>query len=77
MEDSGHMLGPDAAIYTEAIHTNADVMGHGGLVAHSDFFPNGGEWQPGCGANFVCSHYRYIINVPKNVLTKYEGRPID
>ncbi|XP_026328873.1 endothelial lipase-like [Hyposmocoma kahamanoa] len=60
MEDSGHIFGPDAAIYTEAIHTNSGLMGHGDVVAHTDFFPNGGDYQPGCGiVNFVCSHERY------------------
>ncbi|XP_026318982.1 lipase member H-like [Hyposmocoma kahamanoa] len=69
MEDSGHILSPDAAIYTEAIHTNADIMGHGGLLAHSDFYPNGGDYQPGCGVNFVCNHYRSFFFFAETLTT--------
>ncbi|KAJ2947113.1 hypothetical protein O0L34_g16466 [Tuta absoluta] len=58
MEDSGHIFGPDAATYTEAIHTNSLIMGHGKPIAHADFFPNGGELQPGCGIAFICNHRR-------------------
>lgn len=74
MESSGHILSPDAATNTEAIHTNADLMGHGDILAHSDFFPNGGDFQPGCGViNFLCNHYRYINNGDAGFLDSFLG----
>ncbi|XP_050350303.1 pancreatic lipase-related protein 2-like [Nymphalis io] len=46
-------------IYVEAIHTDGGVLGLGigSAVADADFFPNGGNSQPGCLTSF-CNHER-------------------
>lgn len=49
------------AQYVEAIHTNGGLIGAGigAVIADADFFPNGGNNQPGC-ANSSCSHTRAV-----------------
>lgn len=46
--------------YTEIIHTNGWTLGFGEPLADTDFFPNGGKQQAGCGIDLVgtCSHSR-------------------
>ena len=47
------------AEYVEAIHTNGQGLGFYHPIAVSDFYPNGGRAQPGCGFNpLSCSHSR-------------------
>ncbi|CAH2087476.1 unnamed protein product [Euphydryas editha] len=47
------------AVYVEAIHTNGGALGLGigSPLADADFFPNGGNSQPGC-LTPICSHNR-------------------
>lgn len=47
------------AVYVEAIHTDGGVLGLGigTQVGHADFFPNGGNSQPGCLTG-ICDHNR-------------------
>ncbi|XP_077295526.1 pancreatic lipase-related protein 2-like [Arctopsyche grandis] len=50
---------PGDANYVEIIHTNAGNLGLEDPVGDNDFYPNGGEDQPGCGILDVgCSHGR-------------------
>ncbi|XP_077295421.1 pancreatic lipase-related protein 3-like [Arctopsyche grandis] len=50
---------PGDANYVEIIHTNAGNVGLEDPVGDNDFYPNGGETQPGCGIFDVsCSHGR-------------------
>lgn len=46
-------------VYVEAIHTDGGYMGLGigSAVANADFFPNGGNSQPGCYTS-LCNHNR-------------------
>jgi len=41
-------LDPTDAKYVDVIHTDAGMGGTPLLAGHIDFFPNGGESQPGC-----------------------------
>ncbi|XP_013183140.1 pancreatic lipase-related protein 2 [Amyelois transitella] len=48
------------ALYVEVIHTDGGSAlsnGMGVKMGHADFFPNGGNWQPGC-ATLECNHNR-------------------
>lgn len=52
------------ADYVECIHTNGPTIavvgaGIGAPIGHADFFPNGGDSQPGCLTN-TCSHGRAV-----------------
>jgi len=62
------------ATYVECIHTNGPTIilvgaGIGAPIGHADFFPNGGDSQPGCLTN-TCSHGRavdyYVESVASN-----------
>ncbi|CAH2049272.1 unnamed protein product, partial [Iphiclides podalirius] len=46
-------------VYVEAIHTDGGAagLGIGSAVANAEFFPNGGNSQPGCLTN-LCNHNR-------------------
>lgn len=48
------------AQYIEVIHTNAGFLGANYNLGDSDFWPNGGKSQPGCGTDLTgsCAHSR-------------------
>ncbi|CAG9830945.1 unnamed protein product [Diabrotica balteata] len=48
------------AVNVQIIHTNGGRLGYYNLCGDSDFYPNGGRHQPGCGIDIVgtCSHSR-------------------
>ncbi|CAG9790951.1 unnamed protein product [Diatraea saccharalis] len=51
----------DDAIYVEGIHTDGGLsisLGIGYSIGDVDFFPNGGNNQPGCFTTSICSHNR-------------------
>ncbi|XP_045775463.1 pancreatic triacylglycerol lipase-like [Maniola jurtina] len=52
-------LRPTDGVYVEAIHTDGGTtgLGIGTAIANADFFPNGGNSQPGC-YNSICNHNR-------------------
>ncbi|KAJ0175089.1 hypothetical protein K1T71_009230 [Dendrolimus kikuchii] len=58
---NSNRLGPNDAVYVEAIHTDGGYtmggLGIGTAIANADFFPNGGISQPGCLTN-ICNHNR-------------------
>ncbi|CAD0202238.1 unnamed protein product [Chrysodeixis includens] len=58
---NSNSLGPNDAVYVEAIHTDGGYtvggLGIGADVANADFYVNGGTSQPGCLTN-VCNHNR-------------------
>ncbi|GJQ68236.1 hypothetical protein Trydic_g10768 [Trypoxylus dichotomus] len=51
---------PSDASYVHVIHTNAGFLGFTSALGHSDYYPNGGSRQPGCGLDIVgiCAHSR-------------------
>jgi len=62
------------ADYVECIHTNGPTLliiglGIGAPICDADYFPNGGESQPGCLLN-TCSHLRavdfYVESISNN-----------
>ncbi|CAG9759294.1 unnamed protein product [Ceutorhynchus assimilis] len=61
------------AQYVQVIHTTNKLYGMSGAVGHSDFYPNGGERQPGCDDDEdheKCSHrmaWKYFVeSINKN-----------
>lgn len=52
-----HGLSPSDAEFVEVVHTNAGRTGTWDRMGHVDYFPNGGETQPGCSGD-SCSHER-------------------
>lgn len=71
-------LDPTDARYVDAIHTDGKPYWEGGWgmmepVGHADFYPNGGENQPGCPGNEfdegklnieVLNSYTTVFNFP-------------
>ncbi|KAK3600476.1 hypothetical protein CHS0354_023577 [Potamilus streckersoni] len=76
-------LDPSDASFVDVIHTNANVSGIGHSVGHVDFYPNGGERQPGCLDAFIttlitaefekieeaffCSHMRAVYYFTESI----------
>ncbi|KAH8322094.1 hypothetical protein KR059_002716, partial [Drosophila kikkawai] len=52
-----HQLSASDAEFVEVVHTSAGKMGTWERLGHVDYFPNGGETQPGCSGD-SCSHER-------------------
>jgi pancreatic triacylglycerol lipase len=48
--------------YVESIHTNGGKLGFLKPIGKASFYPNGGEYQPGCGTDTsgMCSHQRSV-----------------
>ncbi|XP_058454770.1 phospholipase A1-like [Malaya genurostris] len=48
------------AEYVEVIHTSGGLLGFLEPVGTADYYPNGGQKQPGCGLNLagICAHSR-------------------
>lgn len=59
-------LTPDDADFVEVVHTNGGEIGFFNPCGHVDYYPNGGQTQPGCNAtNSICSHKRSYELVPE------------
>ncbi|KAJ8916045.1 hypothetical protein NQ315_010913 [Exocentrus adspersus] len=58
--DLKHRLDPTDAQFVQVIHTNGGLKGFLSPVGHSDYYPNGGSRQPGCGLDLLgsCAHER-------------------
>ncbi|XP_022219675.2 pancreatic lipase-related protein 3 [Drosophila obscura] len=52
-----HVLSPSDAQFVEVVHTNGGGLGTLERLGHVDYYPNGGETQPGCVED-SCSHER-------------------
>nr|CAH7727031.1 unnamed protein product [Callosobruchus chinensis] len=59
IESMDDLLDRDDANFVDAIHTNGRHLGMMSPVGHVDFYPNGGQAQPGCPL-WVCSHMRAV-----------------
>ncbi|KAG5683258.1 hypothetical protein PVAND_012550 [Polypedilum vanderplanki] len=60
MNNPNDRMDANDAIYTEGIRTNIGGSGFAEPFCHADFYPNGGDNQPGCGLDLTgsCSHSR-------------------
>ncbi|CAH2008975.1 unnamed protein product [Acanthoscelides obtectus] len=59
VESLDELLDRTDANFVDGIHTNGRHLGVMTPVGHVDFYPNGGEAQPGCPL-WVCSHIRAV-----------------
>jgi pimeloyl-ACP methyl ester carboxylesterase len=57
IESLDEVLDPGDASFVDVIHTNGKHLGVIFPSGHVDYYPNGGQHQPGCGF-WVCSHMR-------------------
>lgn len=59
------------AIYVESIHTNAGLLGFDVPIGHSNFYPNWGSTQPGCGVDVAgsCAHARAVEFFAESITT--------
>lgn len=52
-------LTPDDANFVKVVHTNRGELEFFSPCGHVDYYPNGGQTQPGCNAtNHICLHKR-------------------
>ncbi|XP_046961511.1 pancreatic lipase-related protein 2-like [Vanessa cardui] len=63
-------LNKNSGRYVEAIHTNILARGITEPIAHVDFYPNGGQMQPGCDTN-QCSHSRSYMLFASSIRTNH------
>ncbi|EDV51686.1 lipase member H-A [Drosophila erecta] len=56
-EELDHKLSQADAEFVEVVHTNAGGEGTWERLGHVDYYPNGGQTQPGCSTD-SCSHER-------------------
>uniref|UniRef100_A0A182MGJ2 Lipase domain-containing protein n=1 Tax=Anopheles culicifacies TaxID=139723 RepID=A0A182MGJ2_9DIPT len=64
------------AEYVEVIHTNKGLLGHRDALGQADFYPNGGQSQPGCLTN-TCSHEKAVEYFRRSLSSRealYVGR---
>ncbi|NXX94637.1 LIPHA Lipase, partial [Centropus bengalensis] len=61
-------LDPTDARFVDVIHSDADGLGYREALGHVDFYPNGGDDQPGCPLTifsglqyFKCDHQRSVL----------------
>lgn len=67
--DTSNRLDPTDAVYVHVIHTSI-LLGYDLTLGDADFYPNGGESQPGCGLDLdnSCSHGRAVDLYAESVL---------
>lgn len=60
LNDPTERVDASDAEYVEIIHTNGALLGFMSPIGDADFYPNGGEWQNGCGFDLTgsCAHGR-------------------
>ncbi|XP_060658487.1 phospholipase A1 2 [Drosophila nasuta] len=54
-----HQLSAQDAAYVEVLHTNGNGLGTMTQLGDVDYYPNGGEEQPGCSSD-ACAHERAL-----------------
>lgn len=56
-DDLSQRIDPSDAQYVHIIHTNGGMLGFRKPLGHSDFYPNGGMNQKGCGIDLFGTFY--------------------
>lgn len=64
------------ATFVDVIHTNTAPFLFGGAgyrdqLGHVDFYPNGGEYQPGCEGLLKSKKYIFIASKTKEINKQY------
>ncbi|KAJ8983365.1 hypothetical protein NQ317_009278 [Molorchus minor] len=60
VSNTNNRLDPTDGQFVQVIHTNSGQMGISASIGDSDYFPNGGSRQAGCGSDQSCSHARAV-----------------
>lgn len=73
--DENDRASPDDCKYVEVLHTNGGMLGFTTPIGDSDFYPNGGKSQPGCGIDLLgsCAHARAPELFQESLITKLPG----
>lgn len=71
----GISISKESGKHVQIIHTNGGFLGYLEAYGHSDFFPNGGSKQPGCGILFInfCSHDRVYRFFAESITRPFNG----
>lgn len=73
MGEPTERLADTDAQYVVVIHTNGGKLGLFDPIGHTDFYPNGGITQPGCGLGWLgaaCSHQRAWEFYAESIVSK-------
>ncbi|KAJ8943953.1 hypothetical protein NQ318_013534 [Aromia moschata] len=70
VSDKNYCLDPSDAKFVQVIHTNGGLLGLSSSIGHTDYFPNGGKKQPGCGFDITgsCAHGRSYEYYAESIL---------
>ncbi|XP_018568072.1 endothelial lipase [Anoplophora glabripennis] len=70
VRNTNERLDPTDGRFVQVIHTNGGLLGFGSPSGHSDYYPNGGSSQPGCGLDIVgsCAHSRAYLFYTESIL---------
>lgn len=68
--NTDNRIDPSDAAYVQIVHSNGGLLGFMSAIGHSDFYPNGGDWQPGCGIDVTgaCAHSRSYQYVEESII---------
>ncbi|KAJ8974935.1 hypothetical protein NQ317_012915 [Molorchus minor] len=67
--DLAYRLDPSDAQFVQVIHTNGGLLGLSSSIGHTDYYPNGGKRQPGCGFDITgsCAHSRSYLYYTESI----------
>ncbi|XP_018568065.1 endothelial lipase-like [Anoplophora glabripennis] len=70
VRNTDERLDPTDAKFVQVIHTNGGLLGFRDPAGHSDYYPNGGSSQPGCGLDIAgtCAHNRAYLFYTESIL---------
>ncbi|KAJ8953207.1 hypothetical protein NQ314_007392 [Rhamnusium bicolor] len=78
VSNKDYCLDASDAKFVQVIHTNGGLLGLSTSLGHTDYFPNGGKRQPGCGLDITgsCAHARsyeyYASSIHNNIFLSQE-----
>lgn len=71
LSNTENRLDPSDGQVVHVIHTNGGFLGFASSIGDSDYYPNGGSRQPGCGLDLVgtCAHGRAYSYFAESIIS--------
>ncbi|KAJ8951116.1 hypothetical protein NQ318_021560 [Aromia moschata] len=80
--NTNNRIDPTDGLFVQVIHTNGGLLGMSAAIGDSDYYPNGGSRQPGCGIDLTgsCAHsraYTYYAEAVASSTNSFAARLCD